>query len=113
MRISDWKSYVCSADLDRRDRPPWHTTVRHCDQPYGNLPVLGVRRHGETACYEAIVKTSWVKRKLAVSRPMNSDALLKSSECDGGNALQWHARSEEHTSELQSLMRISYAVFCL
>src|SRR3546814_7953342 len=29
-------------------------------------------------------------------------------------ALDWHwARSEEHTSELQSLMRISYAVFCL
>src|SRR3546814_7717145 len=26
---------------------------------------------------------------------------------------QWHMRSEEHTSELQSLMRISYAVFCL
>src|SRR3546814_4651392 len=26
---------------------------------------------------------------------------------------QWHLRSEEHTSELQSLMRISYAVFCL
>src|SRR3546814_7258296 len=25
----------------------------------------------------------------------------------------WHQRSEEHTSELQSLMRISYAVFCL
>src|SRR3546814_8185752 len=25
----------------------------------------------------------------------------------------WHGRSEEHTSELQSLMRISYAVFCL
>src|SRR3546814_7325131 len=29
-------------------------------------------------------------------------------------AMRWHAgRSEEHTSELQSLMRISYAVFCL
>src|SRR3546814_9940978 len=27
--------------------------------------------------------------------------------------LEWHGRSEEHTSELQSLMRISYAVFCL
>src|SRR3546814_2502905 len=27
--------------------------------------------------------------------------------------IQHHARSEEHTSELQSLMRISYAVFCL
>src|SRR3546814_7715210 len=28
-------------------------------------------------------------------------------------ATDWHRRSEEHTSELQSLMRISYAVFCL
>src|SRR3546814_5748241 len=32
----------------------------------------------------------------------------------GGGALTWRTcRSEEHTSELQSLMRISYAVFCL
>src|SRR3546814_2275142 len=30
-----------------------------------------------------------------------------------GYAVDWNARSEEHTSELQSLMRISYAVFCL
>src|SRR3546814_10797292 len=34
------------------------------------------------------------------------------AEIGGGIALQ-HRRSEEHTSELQSLMRISYAVFCL
>src|SRR3546814_4793110 len=32
---------------------------------------------------------------------------------DGGLMLQSKGRSEEHTSELQSLMRISYAVFCL
>src|SRR3546814_1167007 len=31
----------------------------------------------------------------------------------GGTTLEWQTRSEEHTSELQSLMRISYAVFCL
>src|SRR3546814_5759826 len=31
----------------------------------------------------------------------------------GGGRILWEARSEEHTSELQSLMRISYAVFCL
>src|SRR3546814_9357439 len=31
----------------------------------------------------------------------------------GGMRSQWERRSEEHTSELQSLMRISYAVFCL
>src|SRR3546814_7593353 len=30
-----------------------------------------------------------------------------------GRQFLWHERSEEHTSELQSLMRISYAVFCL
>src|SRR3546814_7175917 len=34
--------------------------------------------------------------------------------CKRGTALRWiDMRSEEHTSELQSLMRISYAVFCL
>src|SRR3546814_2635474 len=32
---------------------------------------------------------------------------------EGANVVALHARSEEHTSELQSLMRISYAVFCL
>src|SRR3546814_10819115 len=31
----------------------------------------------------------------------------------GGRRLKWPPRSEEHTSELQSLMRMSYAVFCL
>src|SRR3546814_5791687 len=37
--------------------------------------------------------------------------LAAGEDVDGGLAL--HSRSEEHTSELQSLMRISYAVFCL
>src|SRR3546814_10074628 len=32
---------------------------------------------------------------------------------DGHAGQRWQSRSEEHTSELQSLMRISYAVFCL
>src|SRR3546814_2872373 len=34
-------------------------------------------------------------------------------QLDGGRMARLRARSEEHTSELQSLMRISYAVFCL
>src|SRR3546814_2500685 len=34
-------------------------------------------------------------------------------EIEGGNRRLLHQKSEEHTSELQSLMRISYAVFCL
>src|SRR3546814_4261845 len=38
-------------------------------------------------------------------------AVVATSSLDLG--IDWAARSEEHTSELQSLMRISYAVFCL
>src|SRR3546814_6038517 len=41
------------------------------------------------------------------------DAALRGARAAGGFAGARQARSEEHTSELQSLMRISYAVFCL
>src|SRR3546814_6238151 len=41
------------------------------------------------------------------------DAHAQGDAGDGAQALCGGARSEEHTSELQSLMRISYAVFCL
>src|SRR3546814_5204056 len=40
-------------------------------------------------------------------------ASVSSHSCPAGFTLQGTNRSEEHTSELQSLMRISYAVFCL
>src|SRR3546814_5357557 len=62
-----------------------------------------------------------------VVRPRNSQNLAAAIEAAGGSAslriypdmghkgivMALAARSEEHTSELQSLMRISYAVFCL
>src|SRR3546814_3460456 len=40
-------------------------------------------------------------------------ALLPFGKAAADRRVEWLARSEEHTSELQSLMRISYAVFCL
>src|SRR3546814_4509919 len=40
-------------------------------------------------------------------------AFTATVQLEDGTALEVEARSEEHTSELQSLMRISYAVFCL
>src|SRR3546814_7907142 len=43
------------------------------------------------------------------AHPMTGEA----SNCSISAMLRWFVRSEEHTSELQSLMRISYAVFCL
>src|SRR3546814_8944548 len=51
-----------------------------------------------------------------IGRSADDRAALRTSASDTDGAssyLDWQARSEEHTSELQSLMRISYAVFCL
>src|SRR3546814_5413992 len=52
---------------------------------------------------------SKAKRKATATVPVNCGDLLG----DNYRMLHRHDRSEEHTSELQSLMRISYAVFCL
>src|SRR3546814_4005191 len=59
-------------------------------------------------------------RRLAVGLPAEDAAAKGRAYGDGGSELACRAiaqprrlRSEEHTSELQSLMRISYAVFCL
>src|SRR3546814_8999085 len=67
------------------------------------------------------------QRKLVVLLPTGQQKVCDAEECEGLTDLWWSengrnlfglqftgwARSEEHTSELQSLMRISYAVLCL
>src|SRR3546814_8342633 len=56
--------------------------------------------------------SGWIEQKLAPATfPRMVDGILE-RKGERGEALQ-DIRSEEHTSELQSLMRISYAVFCL
>src|SRR3546814_10404959 len=77
------------------------------------------RRLREAAVlFEQVGARSWLKRidgalaTMADDPAPADDAVLRSSEAahpDGED----ESRSEEHTSELQSLMRISYAVFCL
>src|SRR3546814_5639842 len=77
---------------------------------------------------DAWMRRSTSRRSLATASPIRSSTLTRKSICaQHGNVAQtrWlhedHLRSlplppwrsEEHTSELQSLMRISYAVFCL
>src|SRR3546814_6098666 len=105
MRISDWSSDVCSSDLDNADLPfPLVLTgprsaaayFEQIDQFLRLALGDGVARH-----YEIIVEDP-----VAVARRMSR----------GMSKVREHrldSRSEEHTSELQSLMRISYAVFCL
>src|SRR3546814_7048022 len=130
MRISDWSSDVCSSDL-----PPGHrraallagaalgtlpdldslpialltddpvalmTLHRGASHSLFVLPLAGWlvwaffrRRGGRVA--ESPRRWFWAIQAVLLTHPL-LDALT---------------RSEEHTSELQSLMRISYAVFCL
>src|SRR3546814_6596232 len=52
-----------------------------------------------------------IKMAMAFADLLNQEA--RALEKDGIDIVQFDERSEEHTSELQSLMRISYAVFCL
>src|SRR3546814_2538844 len=97
MRISDWSSDVCSSDL----------SFRH----------VGTNRSRD---FSRTVFAIAVEGKRNVNSPAQAIAYLCRSNrltCLPGLACLARAgikaRSEEHTSELQSLMRISYAVFCL
>src|SRR3546814_8459342 len=89
MRISDWSSDVCSSDL-------------HGEGSLRHLP-----RHAGGALQGIVVE----QHRLAVSR--QHDVEFDPARAGPGGRLHGAERSEEHTSELQSLMRISYAVFCL
>src|SRR3546814_2592898 len=57
--------------------------------------------------------SSTLQRGSQRTRPRQARRSWRSSVARSTDGLQRSARSEEHTSELQSLMRISYAVFCL
>src|SRR3546814_3673257 len=126
MRISDWSSDVCSSDLDGascdsalaaavedaireqsvvvngRFKGGWIT--RHYGRPEHGVHAiqmeLAIRGYADET-----VPDRWDADRAA---PMQATlcAVLRA-------ALDFAKRSEEHTSELQSLMRTSYAVFCL
>src|SRR3546814_6558446 len=109
MRISDWSSDVCSSDLVA-DADTGLLLGGQILAPEGadsiQTLVLALK-HGMTA--QALGETIFpylttVEALKLAAQGFRKD-VAKLSCCAG--------RSEEHTSELQSLMRISYAVFCL
>src|SRR3546814_8040281 len=113
MRISDWSSDVCSSDLiaSRADALRWRqanlaegVTLGELLSD-GSMPVV----HPATPATDiANLMIAEDMGRICVVDPQ-SGALI--GIIARRNLLS--ARSEEHTSELQSLMRISYAVFCL
>src|SRR3546814_7479640 len=105
MRISDWSSDVCSSDLSVAIRLQRRQISRH------RVIAAGGRRHpllrNEAAAPDPGAEAR--RNALAGRRQCLAIGQEKAVEQRQRDA----NRSEEHKSELQSLMRISYAVFCL
>src|SRR3546814_3868708 len=106
MRISDWSADVCSSDLRHAaagggaDAVPAATRVAAAARRAG----AGKGRRldgGDHRADAGAARLDGAQQRL-VSRGLSVRVLRRARD-----------RSEEHTSELQSLMRISYAVFCL
>src|SRR3546814_7026617 len=106
MRISDWSSDVCSSDLAgssrRRAAGTAHGHRRRA--PAGMAAGGGMSAHRGNTPDAATIRIALADDQALVRRGLK--ALL-------GGFDRICVRSEEHTSELQSLMRISYAVFFL
>src|SRR3546814_5416137 len=119
MRISDWSSDVCSSDL-QGDRIPT-SRLRAGDRPAGCR--AGAVVDGETVGHRR------ERRRMNIERPLQEQKAMTDAKERAfsdivpiveprpkprniGLTEIRSPRSEEHTSELQSLMRNSYAVFC-
>src|SRR3546814_9667859 len=132
MRISDWSSDVCSSDLIERDVIFDHRLVR-VDEPCllaGREPAVrgdardrrGHRRRRFRRRDDELI----LRVDIAAAEPLravgaNPFIAIRANPRPGAKGVEMPVRrdpqgpfrSEEHTSELQSLMRISSAVFCL
>src|SRR3546814_8304733 len=135
MRISDWSSDVCSSDLEpRHQRAAEHRYEDHRQNEHGGPAQAGrhrmppVRpldqveghpqqisqdqeRHAEMDRKSVLADLCAISEAAGHHPP--SDRTLHAAEKEEDDEMRHQpSRSEEHTSELQSLMRISYAVFC-
>src|SRR3546814_1400802 len=104
MRISDWSSDVCSSDLLEGARHLLDQALKLLERVVGHLGAVGTELQRQFV--QAVARASRRMRRVGEEFGI--------IECGFHHRhLQPCQRSEEHTSELQSLMRISYAVFCL
>src|SRR3546814_4613842 len=114
MRISDWSSDVCSSDLRDRETEVDGPENHRLGRTEGN-DIHMIQRHcGADRCGHTRNQALALHRRLSPGRRLRPAAFLLCvlGMLDHKGNRRRH-RSEEHTSELQSLMRISYAVFCL
>src|SRR3546814_7329273 len=112
MRISDWSSDVCSSDLNVRVGGDLRTGAGSMN---GEEAVIGtvlmlIGQNSRVVATEASSKLDQVAKTLPPGIQVN--VVLNRAELVGATVatVQRTPRSEEHTSELRSLMRSSYAV---
>src|SRR3546814_3552987 len=134
MRISDWSSDVCSSDLvhagvlakwdiqktlglaaeveEALRGPDWKKMLHSM---YGNEPVHWKDEFSGSKRIRVIIN-AFTRMRMCNSHGHMEFSHKGAPTHDADGLMPWFdmpGRSEEHTSELQSLMRISYAVFCL
>src|SRR3546814_6327085 len=129
MRISDWSSDVCSSDLAdalveaerriedliaHRITPTLSENLAHLleDTVDGRVTRFVWLRQFEVGANSAAANRLMDRLEYLQRFDLPAD-LLDGVPAHRVTRLRRQGRSEEHTSELQSLMRISYAVFCL
>src|SRR3546814_4551765 len=101
MRISDWSSDVCSSDLRGWRQQRLQAVLAHLFAAC--LPAFRRADPGRSRAHHEAIQAA---------TSMHAEPLPHQAT-DRQTAEVRAFKSEEHTSELQSLMRISYAVFCL
>src|SRR3546814_3328014 len=130
MRISDWSSDVCSSDLESQPTPEelldarGRAFVENQQANRGREARNWWRARAELRAIAEPDRAAFIRYWGRCKCPGNACYLLTyinmfrdgrlivhEGEVRPRSDVEW--RSEEHTSELQSLMRISYAVFCL
>src|SRR3546814_2029891 len=129
MRICDWSSDVCYSDLGGlfeqtkiargrtsaadvelialKQRGEWPAFLELAVKSRKNILISGATGSGKTTLSKALIQLIPSEERLLTIE--DTRELLVPHR----NAVHLLYRSEEHTSELQSLMRTSYAVFCL
>src|SRR3546814_6909169 len=120
MRISDWSSDVCSSDPAPELRLPLidpQQIILHRHVEIGRPQQVGTAELAVPAMGEFMRQQVAVQQRLTIAPFLEIarlDLIFRRTMMLQPDAAHLVGdRSEEHTSELQSLMRISYAVFCL
>src|SRR3546814_5528993 len=130
MRISDCSSDVCSADLGVDPKAALRKFLLNIVDQYRRFPewaslmldenLHGGVHYGERERIRAVTRPLLVQFRRILDRGASQRVFAANIDVEKFFAAAFSltttcflTRSEEHTSELQSLMRISYAVFCL